>query len=54
MKQLALFLAGAVGSMRRDSIPATLLKPPTDTWPSYNGDYTGRRYSTSPRSIGTM
>jgi len=25
--------------------PATLLKPPTDTWPTYNGDYTGRRYS---------
>ena len=26
--------------------PAALLKPPTDTWPTYNGDYTGRRYST--------
>jgi acido-empty-quinoprotein group A len=25
---------------------ATLLKPPTDTWPTYNGDYSGRRYST--------
>ena len=25
--------------------PAALLKPPTDTWPTYNGDYTGRRYS---------
>ncbi len=25
--------------------PATLLKPPTDTWPTYNGDYSGRRYS---------
>ena len=23
-----------------------LLKPPTDNWPSYNGDYSGRRYST--------
>jgi alcohol dehydrogenase (cytochrome c) len=23
-----------------------LLKPATDTWPSYNGDYSGRRYST--------
>ena len=21
-------------------------QPPTDSWPSYNGDYTGRRYST--------
>jgi alcohol dehydrogenase (cytochrome c) len=26
--------------------PAALLKPPTDTWPSYNGDYSGRRFST--------
>jgi len=24
---------------------AALLKPATDTWPSYNGDYSGRRYS---------
>ena len=23
-----------------------LLKPPTDTWPTYNGDYSGKRYST--------
>jgi len=26
--------------------PAKLLKPPTDSWPTYNGDYSGRRYST--------
>src|ERR1700712_3431823 len=26
--------------------PALLLKPPTDSWPSYHGDYSGRRYST--------
>src|ERR1700687_6337521 len=26
--------------------PAAFLKPPTDTWPTYNGDYSGRRYST--------
>jgi len=26
--------------------PASLLKPATDAWPSYNGDYSGRRYST--------
>jgi alcohol dehydrogenase (cytochrome c) len=25
--------------------PAKLLKPPTDTWPTYNGDYSGRRFS---------
>ena len=26
--------------------PAELLKPATDTWPTYNGDYSGRRFST--------
>jgi acido-empty-quinoprotein group A len=25
--------------------PETLLKPGTDTWPTYNGDYSGRRHS---------
>ena len=25
--------------------PATLLKPLSDSWPTYSGDYTGRRYS---------
>ena len=25
--------------------PSTILKPPTDAWPTYSGDYTGRRYS---------
>ena len=26
--------------------PAKLLQPPADSWPTYNGDYSGRRYST--------
>jgi alcohol dehydrogenase (cytochrome c) len=26
--------------------PARLLKPATDSWPTYNGDYSGRRFST--------
>ena len=25
---------------------AALLKPATDTWPTYNGDYSGKRFST--------
>ena len=25
--------------------PAMLLRPPTDAWPTFNGDYSGRRYS---------
>ena len=34
-------LAGAQGLD-----PAKLLKPGTDSWPTYNGDYSGRRFST--------
>src|SRR5689334_20840219 len=26
--------------------PELLTKPPTDAWPTYNGDYSGRRFST--------
>ncbi len=37
------FLTTALMSQMLD--PAALLKPPTDTWPTYNGDYSGRRYS---------
>src|SRR5207247_2961035 len=40
----ALLAAATLGAQGLD--PAALLKPPTNTWPSYNGDYTGRRYST--------
>ena len=25
--------------------PAALLHPPTDSWPTYHGDYSGRRHS---------
>ena len=26
--------------------PALLLQQPTNSWPTYNGDYSGRRFST--------
>src|SRR5271168_337845 len=26
--------------------PAAIGKPPIDSWPTFNGDYTGQRYST--------
>ena len=29
----------------RASIPRELLKPLADSWPTYNGDYSGKRYS---------
>ena len=34
------------GRRRRGLDPAKLLKPGTDSWPTYNGDYSGRRFST--------
>ncbi|WP_180539033.1 acido-empty-quinoprotein group A [Nevskia soli] len=34
------------GSVSEGLDPAALLKPATDTWPTYNGDYSGRRFST--------
>src|SRR5436190_20763538 len=33
------------GQIRGGLDPAELLKPLADSWPSYSGDYTGRRYS---------
>ncbi len=46
MKSLALVFvcAGCLWSQGLD--PTALLKPPTTTWPTYNGDYSGRRFST--------
>src|SRR6185312_2593738 len=41
---LMLVLAPAVLSAQGLD-PAKLLQPPTDTWPSFHGDYSGRRYS---------
>jgi alcohol dehydrogenase (cytochrome c) len=29
--------------------PGALLRPPTDNWPTFNGDYSGRRFSTLDR-----
>src|SRR5258706_12114373 len=38
--------------------PQKLLQPTTDTWPTYNGDYSGRRYSTlkqiNAENIGSL
>jgi alcohol dehydrogenase (cytochrome c) len=35
----------ALGGQGRGIDPAQLLKPLSDQWPTYSGDYTGRRYS---------
>ncbi len=39
---LTVALSGAYG---QGLTPAELLKPPADSWPTYNGDYSGRRFS---------
>src|SRR6516164_2975503 len=50
MKTIRLLLAitvfSAIGFGQGALSPAKLLAPPTDSWPTYNGDYSGRRYST--------
>ena len=45
MKRLLLVLACAACLSAQELDPAKLLKPGTDSWPNYNGDYSGRRYS---------
>ena len=45
---VSLFAAAALGrafAADHGLDPSALLKPPADAWPTYNGDYTGRRYS---------
>ena len=43
---LTLLLAALPSLSRGQALdPAKLLQPPVDTWPTYNGDYSGRRFS---------
>jgi alcohol dehydrogenase (cytochrome c) len=44
LASLAVFAAAVFGQSNLS--PAKLLQPPTDTWPTYHGDYSGRRFST--------
>jgi alcohol dehydrogenase (cytochrome c) len=46
VKLLTLLFANLVLLSAQSLDPAELLKPPTSMWPTYNGDYSGRRYST--------
>src|SRR5437016_9083207 len=43
--------AALFGQARLD--PARLLQPGTDSWPTYNGDYSGRRFSTLTKISAT-
>jgi len=46
VKLILSVLISAIALSAQGLNPATLLQPPTDSWPTYNGDYSGRRYST--------
>src|SRR5919205_354537 len=43
----------AVALLAQGLDPAKLYQPPTDTWPTYNGDYSGRRFSTLKKINGS-
>ena len=45
MKSLALLPLLALAAFSQTLDPAKLAKAPTDSWPSFNGDYSGRRFS---------
>ena len=46
MKILPILLAVLPAAVFAQGLnPAALLKQPTDAWPTYNGDYSDRRFS---------
>jgi len=45
MRTLVIAFVCAAGAWGQLLDPAKLVKQPTDAWPTYNGDYSGRRYS---------
>jgi alcohol dehydrogenase (cytochrome c) len=55
---LAALGAVVIGHAQTPLDPAKLLNPGTDSWPSYNGDYSGRRFSTltkiNDKNVGAL
>ncbi|MEZ5362817.1 MAG: PQQ-binding-like beta-propeller repeat protein [Bryobacterales bacterium] len=46
MKRLVLLAVAATLAASAQTLdPAALVGPPTDSWPTYNGDFSGRRFS---------
>jgi alcohol dehydrogenase (cytochrome c) len=58
MRLLVFVLASTTVLAQGSLDPAKLLQLPTDSWPTYNGDYSGRRYSPLKRinaqTIGSL
>ena len=54
----AVFFITAAWAAAQGLDPGALLKPPTTAWPMYNGDYTGRRYSSlnqiNQQNVGSL
>jgi alcohol dehydrogenase (cytochrome c) len=46
VSQAAFLLVIACSAAAQGLDPSALLKPPPDSWPTYHGDYSGRRHST--------
>ncbi|MBV9267302.1 MAG: acido-empty-quinoprotein group A [Acidobacteriaceae bacterium] len=46
VRLLLVLLSGIYAVAAQSLEPQALLNPPTNTWATYNGDYSGRRYST--------
>ena len=55
---LSLLSAGAAAVRGQGLDPALLLNPPRDSWPTYHGDYSGRRHSAlsqiTPANVGSL
>jgi alcohol dehydrogenase (cytochrome c) len=45
LRTLVLLPLAAAALLAQGLNPAKITEPPTDSWPSYHGDYSGRRYS---------
>jgi alcohol dehydrogenase (cytochrome c) len=45
VKLLGTSLVFVAAALAQTLTPAKLSQPPTDSWPTYNGDYSGRRFS---------
>lgn len=56
---MLLACSGAVGAQEAQGLdPATILHPPADSWPTYHGDYSGRRHSSltqiTPQNVSNL
>ena len=58
MKLLPIALCWCAALLAQPVDSALLLHPPRDTWPTYHGDYSGRRHSAltqiTPANVGQM